>query len=127
MNKVIHFEIPADDVQRARDFYHEVFGWKINPIPSMDYTIVMTGPTDEKNGMNKEPGFINGGMMKRGSDVTHPVVTIDVEDIEAAMKKITTHGGAFISSKMDVGDMGYAAYFKDSEGNVIGLWQNKKK
>ncbi|MBI3887846.1 VOC family protein, partial [Candidatus Microgenomates bacterium] len=64
MNKVIHFEIPADDINRAQRFYKEVFGWKMNIIPEMNYTIVQTGPTDEK-GMTKESGFINGGMMKR--------------------------------------------------------------
>lgn len=125
MNKVVHFEIPGDDVDRTRSFYQEVFGWKIKVMPEMDYTIVTTGPTDEK-GMTKEPGFINGGVMKRG-DIKNPVITIEVDSIDAAAEKIVKHGGKVIKSKMEVGDMGYAAYFQDSEGNILGLWQSKRK
>ncbi len=124
MNKVVHFEIPADDVERARSFYKEVFGWGINAIPSMEYTILHTGPTDDK-AMLKESGFINGGMLKRQEPIKNPVITIEVESIEDAGKKIIDHGGSIIREKMDVGTMGYAAYFKDSEGNILGLWENK--
>lgn len=125
MNKVVHFEIPVNDVKRAQDFYGRIFGWKINDIPNMDYTIVHTGPTDEKAGMLKEPGFINGGMMKRSFGIKSPVITIDVEDIEEAINKVVSGGGRSIRGKTDVGDMGYSAYIEDTEGNIIGLWQNK--
>lgn len=125
MNRVIHFEIPADNIERARKFYQKVFGWKINIVSDMDYTLFQTGPTDEK-GMTQEKGFINGGMMKRQEDIKSPVITIEMPDIEEAAKKITEQGGKVIRPKMDVGDMGYAAYFKDSEGNVMGIWQNKR-
>lgn len=121
----MHFEIPADDVQRAREFYQKIFGWKIHAYPDAEYTILQTGPTDEK-GMNQELGFINGGMMKRQGDIKNPVITIDVPSIEEAFDKIIAQGGKIIRKKMDVGDMGYAAYFKDSEGNIMGLWQNKR-
>lgn len=124
MNKVVHFEIPADNVERAQKFYHEVFEWTINSMPNMGYTILSTGPTDEK-GMTKENGFINGGMMKRQEPIKNPVITINVDSIEDSSKKIVEHGGRIIREKMDVGEMGYAAYFTDSEGNVLGLWQNK--
>jgi predicted enzyme related to lactoylglutathione lyase len=127
MNKVVHFEIPVDDVKRAQDFYSKIFGWKINVIPNMDYTIVHTGPTDEKDGMLKESGFINGGMMKRSFGIKNLVITIDVEDIEAAISKAVSGGGKMIRGKTDVGDMGYSAYIEDTEGNIIGLWQNKPK
>lgn len=124
MNKVIHFEIPADNVERASNFYHTVFGWKANSLPSMGYVLFHTGPTDEK-GMIQESGFINGGMLKRQEPIKNPVITINVDSIEDATKKITANGGKLIRKKMAVGDMGYAAYFTDSEGNVLGLWQNK--
>jgi predicted enzyme related to lactoylglutathione lyase len=126
MDKVIHFEIPAGNLKRAQDFYQEVFGWVINPMPEMNYTIVMTGPTG-KDGMAQETGFINGGMMERQADIKSPVITIGVADIDEAAKKITAHGGKMIRPKMDVGDMGWEAYFTDSEGNILGLWQNKNK
>lgn len=125
MNKVVHFEIPADNIERVRGFYADVFGWKINAMPDMDYTIFHTGPTDEK-GMALEKGFINGGMMKRAGEIKNPVITIDVADIDEYAKKIITAGGRVIRPKMDVGDIGYAAYFRDTEGNIMGLWQNKK-
>ena len=125
MNKVVHFEIPAEDMKRAQDFYHEVFDWEINELPEMKYTIVQTGPLNEKR-MPKESGFINGGLMEKQNEFQYPVVTIDVEDIEEAGKKIADHGGEMIKDKMEVGDMGWAAYFRDSEGNLIGLWQSKK-
>jgi uncharacterized protein len=126
MDKVIHFEIPADDIKRAEDFYQEVFGWKINDMPEMNYVIVHTGPTDEL-GMLKEQGFINGGMMKRKGEFKNPVITINVDDIDKTTVKILAKGGKVIKDKMDVGEMGYTAYFIDCEGNMVGLWENKRK
>ena len=79
--EVGHFEIPADKPDRARKFYEATFGWKMNTLPEMDYTMVSTGPVDEK-GMPKEPGFIGGGIGKRGDALEHPVVTIMVDEID---------------------------------------------
>ena len=61
--------------------------------------------------------------MKRQRPITAPVITIAVQDMEAAMKNIKKAGGETVRGKMQVGEMGYAAYFKDTEGNIIGLWQ----
>lgn len=124
MDKVVHFEIPADDLERARNFYESIFGWKMDTMEGMDYILIGTTPMDE-NHMPEEPGAINGGMMKRQRPITSPVITINVEDIEAALKKVKKMGGEAVRGKMPVADMGYAAYFKDTEGNIIGLWQNK--
>ncbi len=121
MDKVVHFEIPADDVKRAQKFYMNVFGWEMEQFPEMEYTMIRTTPVDE-NHMPVEPGAINGGMVKRERPVTAPVITIAVADMEAAMKGIKKAGGEVVRG-MQVGDMGYAAYFKDTEGNIIGLWQ----
>ena len=120
MDKVMHFEIPADDVDRARKFYKTVFGWKTNPVPDMEYTMIHTVEVD-KNQMPKERGAINGGMMKRGL-IKGPVITISVKDIDGAIKKVKKEGGDLVLEKQVVGDMGLA-YVRDSEGNVIGLWQ----
>jgi predicted enzyme related to lactoylglutathione lyase len=121
--RVVHFEIPADDVSRAREFYQSAFGWDLNPIPEVDYTMVNTTPTNEQ-GMPTDPGAINGGMFKREPPVTLPVITIDVEDIDKALERIGTLGGSTVQPKQSVMDMGFAAYFKDSEGNLMGLWQS---
>lgn len=71
----------------------------------------------------QEPGAINGGMMKRQPPLNSPVITINVENIEDAMKNIKKMGGEIVMGKIEVADMGYAAYFKDTEGNIIGIWQ----
>jgi len=71
-----------------------------------------------------EPGFINGGMLERGLPVGGPVLTVEVDDIDEALEKIGTLGGTTVSAKQAVGDMGFSAYFKDPEGNLMGLWQN---
>jgi len=119
--RVVHFEIPCDDAERAGRFYREAFGWNIQPMPEMSYTMVSTGPMGEQG--PAEPGYIGGGLMQREGDFAHPVVTIDVEDIDKALEAVSGLGGSTVAGRMPVGDMGWAAYFRDPEGNVIGLWQ----
>ena len=123
MGKVVHFEIPADNLARAKKFYSTVFGWTLNEFPEMEYTIARTVESDQ-NGMPKEPGAINGGMLQRQDPVKSPVITIDVDNMDQAAVTIEKNGGKMIRPKVAVGDMGFAAYFKDTEGNVVGLWQN---
>ena len=122
--EVGHFEIPADNPERARKFYGTTFGWKFTQVPGMEYTMVTTSPVDDK-GMPKEPGVIGGGIGKRGGPLEHPVVTIMVQDISAVEKVIEKNGGKIIQRKQPIGDgsMGHTGYFKDSEGNVVGLYQ----
>lgn len=119
---VVHFEVPYDDADRARAFYSTVFGWNIQPVPEFDYNFVQTGPTSDE-GMPSEPGFIGGGMMQRQGAIDRPVITINVEDVNAALATIAEHGGSAVGEPMAVGEMGVAAYFTDSEGNLMGLWQ----
>ena len=123
MGKVVHFEIPADNLARAKKFYSTVFGWTLNEFPEMEYTIVRTVESDE-NGMPKEPGAINGGLLQRQDPVKAPIITISVDNMDQAAANIEKNGGKIIRPKMPAGEMGFAAYFKDTEGNVIGLWQN---
>ena len=120
---VMHFEIPADDENRAREFYSSAFGWKISAMPELSYAMLMTTPTDE-TGMPSVPGSINGGMFRREGELTSPLITVDVEDIDAALEKISNLGGSTVQAKQAVGDMGWAAYFRDPEGNILGLWQD---
>lgn len=119
---VVHFEIPADDEDRAREFYSSIFGWGFQIMPEMEYSLAMTTPMDE-HGRPAVTGSINGGLFRRG-DLTAPVVTIDVDDIDAALASIAARGGSVVREKLEVPGMGWNAYFKDSEGNVVGLWQN---
>lgn len=120
--RVVHFEIPYDDEERAHTFYAEAFGWTMTRLPEMRYVLTTTGPSEQ--GPPSEPGFINGGMLERGLPVGGPVIVMDVADIDSSLKEIESLGGATISGKQPVGDMGFSAYFKDTEGNLLGLWQS---
>lgn len=121
--RVVHFEVPYDDADRARAFYSEVFGWSIQPVPEFEYNFVQTGPTDAETGMPTESGYIGGGMFQRQEDIGRPIITIDVDDMTEALATIAEHGGAAVGQPQQVGDMGIASYFVDSEGNLMGLWQ----
>lgn len=121
-DRVVHFEIPYDDGDRARAFYGEAFGWDLQSWPEGEYTLVTTGPTGESGAT--EPGFINGGMMRREAPFGSPVIVIAVEDIDASMATVERLGGTTVVAKQPVGDMGWAAYFKDPDGNLMGLFQN---
>lgn len=120
---VVHFEIPAADLDRAREFYRAAFEWDLTPMPEVDYTIVSTTPADE-TGRPKDPGAINGGMFTRDADRPNPIVTIGVDDVDEALAAVERLGGAVVLPKTEVMGMGFAAYFRDTEGNVLGLWQN---
>jgi predicted enzyme related to lactoylglutathione lyase len=125
LGKVVFFEIPADNLTRARKFYSTVFGWKMNEIPDMHYTQVGTVEADQMGirGAPKEPGAINGGMVERREAIKTPVIYVGVENIDQAAATIEKSGGKVIQSKVPVGNFGFAAYFRDTEGNVVGLWQ----
>ena len=123
MDSVVHFEIPADDTKRASKFYKDAFGWSMEQFPPMEYWMVQTTEVGEDR-VPKKPGSINGGMGKRGGALKSTVVTIAVDDIDKSLAKIEKLGGKTVQKKQPVGDMGFTAYFKDSEGNVVGLWQN---
>ncbi|WP_448614703.1 VOC family protein [Modestobacter sp. URMC 112] len=120
--RVVHFEIPYDDQDRAAAFYRDAFGWQVQAMPEMSYALVSTGPNGERG--PAEPGFINGGMLSRDdSPSPGPIVVIDVEDIDAALARIGDLGGDTLVPRQPVGDMGFSAYVRDPEGNVIGLWE----
>ena len=125
MEKVVHFEIPVDDEERAKRFYAAAFEWDLQTMDmgeGANYTIAMTVPVDEQQ-QPTEPGAINGGLMARTSDTPAPVITIGVSAIDDALKKVEAEGGSTITPRTPIPDMGAFAYFKDSEGNVMGLWE----
>jgi uncharacterized protein len=123
LDKIVHFEIPTDDISRAQNFYKSTFGWQLDEMEGMDYTIVRTVDVDEQQ-MPKEPGAINGGMMKRSPVTPSPVITINVDSINDSLKKVEAGGGTVVQPRQEIPGMGAFAYFKDTEGNVMGLWEN---
>jgi predicted enzyme related to lactoylglutathione lyase len=125
MSKVVHFEIPADDLDRAKNFYGSVFGWELQTMPMEggEYTSVKTTDVDEQTQLPTEPGAINGGMFVRDERLTSPVITIDVDGIDDALKQIEAEGGTTVTPRTAIPGMGAFAYFKDPEGNVLGLWE----
>lgn len=125
MNKVVHFEIPAKDVERARDFYTNVFDWDIRPFQMEDtaYNLATTVPVD-KNMMPTELGGINGALMERDGLVKAPVLTIEVPDIKDHIKIIEDNGGKMLTSVQRIAEMGLYVRFRDTEGNIMAIWQN---
>jgi predicted enzyme related to lactoylglutathione lyase len=119
--RVVYFEIPADDLTRAEHFYRAAFDWQISSAPGMGYALLQTTPSME--GGPAEPGAINGGMALRQAPISNPLITIQVDDIDSALTTIERLGGRTVRGRMPVGDMGFAAYFADTEGNVVGLWE----
>jgi uncharacterized protein len=122
MDKIVHFEIPADDVARAKEFYSSTFDWQLEDMEGMDYTIVRTVSVDEQQ-MPTEPGAINGGMMKRTPDTPSPVITINVDSVDRALRQVEAGGGSVVQPRQEIPGMGAFAYFKDTEGNTLGLWE----
>lgn len=122
--EVVHFEIPSDDVERARRFYHRTFGWRLEPMPGIDYTLVTTTESGT-DGRPSRPGAINGGLLLRQTPVRSPTVTIHVASIARAAKAIEKNGGKILEPRAPIGDgtIGFAAYFRDTEGNVLGLFE----
>lgn len=117
MPRVIHFEIPADDPERAVQFYQKVFGWKVEKwVGPVDYWLATTGE-------DKEPG-INGAITEKGDYVTATTNTIDVTSYEEAAKRIVETGGKVLTPKTAVPGVGYMSYCKDTEGNVFGIMQS---
>jgi uncharacterized protein len=122
--RVVHFEIPYDDGDRARAFYERAFGWQLTSLPDMGYTLVASGPSGDQG--PTEPGFINGGMMQRQGPFSAPNIVIDVANLEDALKAVDEAGGSTVSERQPVGDMGFTAYFTDTEGNLVGLWETAR-
>jgi predicted enzyme related to lactoylglutathione lyase len=120
------FEIPADNPARAKEFYSSTFGWKMNEIPEMHYIQIGTVDADRMGvrGKPREAGAINGGMVERRRGIVEtPLVYVNVKNIDDTAIIIEKNGGKVLEPKAPVGNFGFAAYCKDTEGNVIGLWQ----
>ncbi len=125
MNRVVHFEIQAEDPERAAKFYTDVFGWTIQKWAGMeDYWGVMTA---DRN--STELG-INGGLLRRPAK-TPPhefgtnayVCTVQVENFDEIAKKIEGAGGIIAMPKFALVGIAWQGYFVDTEGNTFGVHQ----
>ncbi|HET7922333.1 MAG TPA: VOC family protein [Gammaproteobacteria bacterium] len=121
MPRVIHFEIHADEPERAMRFYRSVFGWEFTSLRNMpvDYWAVKTGDTG--------PG-IDGGLLRRqtpldGAAVSAFACTVAVPDLDTYVMKVTTSGGQLAVPRMTIQGFGWLAYCKDTEGNLFGMMQ----
>jgi len=120
MSRVVHFEIHAEEPQRAIKFYEGVLGWQFNQWGGQDYWVITTGPSDQ-------PG-INGGLLPRqgtidGQAVIAYVCTADVTSLDETSAAVDAQGGTMVVPKMPVPTVGWLAYFKDTEGNIFGAMQ----
>jgi hypothetical protein len=124
MDRVTHFHIPADNMRRAKIFYREIFGWEFTETGmDQDYTMATTVKTDEKQ-MPLESGAINGALFLRRRPEESPSVVVSVEDIQSYVKKVKHAGGVIVSPVAQVEDFGLFAEIRDTEGNLLGLWQD---
>ncbi len=114
---VVHFELWSEDPEKVSEFYREVFDWKINSIPELNYTMVETGGE----------GGINGGIMKpqKGPWPARLTFYIDVDELEPYAPKVIRAGGKILVERMEVPGVGFLALFEDPEGRIIGLWQQR--
>jgi len=117
MSRVIHFEIPAAEPERAAAFYKQVFGWSIEKWPGpMEYWMVTTGA-------DGAPG-INGGLLKKHAPTTATTNTIGVDSVDKAIDAVKSAGGKLVMPKTPIPTIGYFAYLEDTEGNLFGVLQS---
>ncbi len=116
MPKVVHFEIPAENPERAGEFYKKVFGWKIEKWGGpIDYWLVTTG-ADEEPGIN--------GAIHENKTFRSVVNTIAVDSVDDSLEKVKQAGGKVLIPKGAVAGLGYVAFAEDTEGNAFGVLQS---
>jgi uncharacterized protein len=122
MGRVVHFEVHADDPDRAVAFYTDTFGWTVQPMPTGDYWLLITGAEGD-------PG-INGAVLRRmgerpplGASVMGACVTIAVDDLDDTLSRALAAGAIMALDKMTVPGVGDLAYILDTEANVVGVLQ----
>lgn len=122
MPRLVHFEIHASDPARIRQFYETLFGWQFQQWGGQDYWLVTTGPDGERG--------INGGMLARrgpppaeGQAVNAFTCTVDVASVDDILARLADAGGTVALPKMAVPGVGWLAYVKDPDGNILGVMQ----
>jgi len=116
MPKIVHFEINAENPLRAKNFYENVFDWKVEKWEGpMEYWVISAGEEDEEG--------INGGLQKRENKDDQIFNYVGVESVDKTLKKIKENGGEILKPKSPIPGVGYYAFFKDTEGNRLGIME----
>lgn len=126
MDSVVHFEMPYENRDRMKTFYESAFGWQTQTLgPEMGNYVVATTTETGSDRRPKTPGAINGGFYERPTDAAgqHPSVVIAVQEIHAAIRKITAAGGTMLGEPMEIPGVGQYASFRDTEGNRVSILQ----
>jgi len=113
--KVVHFEINADDIERAKGFYEKAFDWKIEKWEGGEYWVIDAGEEGEEG--------INGGLQKREEPADQVFNYISVSSVEDAKSRVEKFGGTIVSPQITVPGVGYFYMFNDTEGNKLGIMQ----
>ncbi len=116
MDDIVYFELPADDPARAKKFYKKLFDWKFEEISKGEYWMITTGGKDA----------LCGGLMKRETPEQSVVNYINVESVKECGVDIEKAGGKILVPKTPIKGWGYYAVFKDTESNVMGIWEDDK-
>lgn len=125
MDSIVHFEISAKDLNRSRKFYEQAFDWQTPPWTD-GYAMAITTDIDAQQRPTK-PGAINGGLQLADKGSFKGIsVTLGVVNIEKALDRVQAAGGSVVEKRRPVGDVGFVAYVKDPDGNVLGLWEEQK-
>ncbi len=123
MGRLVHFEIHAEDPERAARFYARVLDWETKRWEGpVDYWLLTTGRDDEP-GINGAITLRRGAAPTEGEAVNAFVCTAEVEELDAAVEEATAAGGELAVPRMAISGVGWLAYVKDTEGNVLGLIQ----
>lgn len=127
MNRVQHFLIPVEDMDRARKFYQQLFSWDITSTREMHSTYKRAETVDEDKPRDPDDlSGINGGLFPKGEyGMNDVVIVVDVDSINPILDKVSEAGCRVVLPKTSVSEHGYFAGMTDSEGNVVGLWEKK--
>jgi predicted enzyme related to lactoylglutathione lyase len=127
MDGVKGFNILVDEMKRAAHFYRSLFGWEIGRIEGSGGELhgAQTIGCD-KNGELSSPGTINGGLFRRGTHgVQETFLKVRVASIDRCIERVKALGGTIVQPKVPMLDLAYFAIIRDSEGNAIGLWEDR--
>jgi hypothetical protein len=113
-HKICHFEIPAEDVEKIKDFYQKLFGWEIKKDEHMEYFLIKTGEG------------VGGGIMKKENPQQKPINYILVESVDEHAKKVQELGGRIMMEKQEIPSVGFHAIASDPEGNVFGIFEENR-
>jgi predicted enzyme related to lactoylglutathione lyase len=110
---VVHVEFSAEDRETAAKFYIDLFGWKFEQIPEMNYATFDAGDKNIGGGLNPVTDTNPPGTV---------MVYIGTDDIDASLTKAESLGAKIITPKTEIPNTGWFGFFSDPTGNMIGLY-----